>query len=145
MSQNLKLIFVIWMFLLLISELPGKIETKLFPIVTNFEYVLKESDNEDYETDMFLSFDKKRSSCSFYDIEFYMVEENLDTIQKPKIRSVYRGRETTRYAGIHFAGPWSINANIEELQNVDVKVYHDCHFTWKSVTEFSIRNGKVLK
>lgn len=144
MSYTLKLLLVLWCLIFAFSETPGKIEANLIPVVGEFEYIIEDDATGKYESNIYLSFMKLRDECSFSKIEFSLYEEKDGTVQMPRIKSVYLGEEKARYIGKHFAGPWSVNATVEQLKNINIKVYHSCHFAFDTITTYEIRNGKVI-
>lgn len=144
MSYTFKILLILWCLIFTTSELPGKIESRLLPVVENFEYVYEDDATGEFESNIYLAFMKLRDDCSFNKIEFFLYENVDGNVQMPRIKSTYLGEEKARYSGRHFAGPWSVNATLEQLQNMNVKVYHRCHFAFDTITTFKIRDGVAI-
>lgn len=144
MSYTLKILLILWCLILTTSEVPGKIESNLFPVVENFDYIYEDDETGKYQSNIYLAFMKLRDECSFNKIEFFLYENVNGTGQMPRIESTYLGEEKARYVGKQFAGPWSVNASLEQLQNMNIKVYHKCHIGFDTITTFKVRDGEVI-
>lgn len=124
------LLVIGWLFIIFNSDLPGVIEGRFLPVITEFE--ITESVPNKFSTIFYGGFIKKRS-CVFIDIDWYVTnEENDDS----KIRVTFEEGEIIRVPGKHAFGPWKVNTPIDNIKNYSyANVRHDCHSFWTTITK----------
>ena len=140
-----KLVLLVWLFIIIKGNVPGKIEGKYFPAIEDFVVSVQESKYEKNASDVFIEINKIRKECAFDDINFYIYDRNGGGEQLVTLQSVYKGEEKARYAGLHKGvGPWVINTEPENLKDMSIAINHRCHIGFTTKTIFRIRDGELV-
>ena len=133
-----------WIVFLSFVNVPGRVEGKYFPVITDLNYRIVSV--EDSLTNIYLDFEKLRSECVFRSIEFYLYEM-IDGEMKPTIKldAEFIGKEQGRLSGFHKgAGPWAVRATVNQMQNVSVIIRHRCHgLGFQTITRYRVIDGEA--
>lgn len=146
--MHLKYIFLLWVLLLSFAQVPGKLEGKYVPVIGNISVSFDSNmDLDDRTSNIYLSYDKFRDSCSFRSAKFYLFDENKEgDNQYMLMNTVYNGYENVRFAGRYDnVGPWFVRASQEDLQNMSVVLRHRCHIYYEVITRIRIRDGVMVE
>ena len=128
MNKFSYILVALWTFMILLTNLFGSIEGRLYPVVTDFNYyAISNSGSTNY---IFGSFEKKRD-CTFESIRWYI--EDSDG-RRARIGVTF-DIENIRASGINYFGPWGTIATLNQLMKQSV-VYadHSCHPFWYTTT-----------
>lgn len=132
-NKSMIVLFLIWLSLAIGSNLIGRIEGELFPVVVDFNYhtIEKNSRHDLAEgSNIFGSF-KKLRNCNFERIKWYLVDGSGYRVRI----TINFNDEQIRMSGLHYFGPWSTNATTSHLDTLSrVYIEHNCHPIWKTVT-----------
>ena len=88
-----KLVLLVWLFIIIKGNVPGRIEGKYFPVIENFVVSVQPSEYEKDASDVFIEFDKNRKECAFDDINFYAYDKTGEEEQIITLHSVFKGEE----------------------------------------------------
>ena len=141
MTTDMKIIAALWVALVFNSELPGKFEANIYPVLDNVVIEVKPTANP-FKSQVFIEFEKRREYCSFDGMEFYMVKTDADGNEvKTVLNRSHEGEDIIRKGGMNYAGPWIVNASVTSLQNMEIEVKHECHPLWDVTSKFYRDDG----
>lgn len=134
MKTDFKIICAMWAALIFSSELPGKIEANVYPVLSNMIITIEPTEVP-FRSKMYLEFEKRRDYCSFESMNLYMISKDFEgNARKTAINRVYEGEEIVREGGKNYAGPWILNASVDSLKSMEIEVEHECHPLWDVTT-----------
>ena len=144
LSKRFEILMIafIWIVFLSFIDVPGRVEGKYFPVITDLDYRI--ASVEDSQTNIYLDFEKLRNECVFRSVEFYLYEM-IDGEMEPTIKldAEFMGREQGRLSGFHKGvGPWAVRATVNQMLNVSVIIRHRCHgLGWQTITRYRVLDG----
>lgn len=140
-AENILILFL-WILLLSVVNVAGRLEARYFPVIENVSVELY--GRTDGESDFWLSFTKVRD-CSYRVIDFEMIEEENGIERSTTLETDYEGKQLIRKPGDNRSGNWKINAPIDDLSHMRFTITHRCHILYDTLSVFEYKNGEVTK
>lgn len=130
---------ILILFYAIVFPYAGKVEGKLFPVLTNAEILHYES--IDYNTTRIMGYGKLSRECDFLTNKIYFTEYGVSTLVQWRYQRTFRIWDTTEV----YWGPWILNITEEQLKsgNLYIMAEYQCHPFYTTEVAFHITEDVI--